>query len=217
EQAQESKTEAEKALESKDDVRAELDVLLEKVQSLYLKCGLSEMTTKAMIKPTEKEEGKEEEKKEEEIDEGLETDTPKYIEPKDDLLHLQKLEHEKIDDSNALEFNAFIEKKILEYLTLIEYIRMKETASDETPGPLLGADEDEPVISETPLVEYLDTIKPRLLRSKTDLRSISELNRVQTFLPLDQLKSKAMEAIQEIESEEGSDDDESSLRSGKKA
>ncbi|GIZ03454.1 hypothetical protein CEXT_308491 [Caerostris extrusa] len=67
----------------------------------------------------------------------------------------------------------------IQYLDLDSF--KKETASDETPVPILAADEDEPIIPETPLVEYLDTIKPRLLRSKTDLRSISELNRVQTF------------------------------------
>ncbi|CAL1275080.1 unnamed protein product, partial [Larinioides sclopetarius] len=117
-----------------------------------------------------------------------------------EMPQVQEIENKEIDDSNALEFNEKIEKNILEYLVLIEYIRMKESVQEETPGRLIGADEDEPIIEEPPKAEYLDTLQPRQLRSKPELRSISDMHRENVVLPLDQLKSKAVAAVAKMES-----------------
>ncbi|GBM94922.1 hypothetical protein AVEN_69274-1 [Araneus ventricosus] len=159
--AKESKNEADAATESMAEARSELDTLLEKVRSLYLICGSEEMTIPSAEQKNE------------------EADTS-------EIPQVQGIENEEIDDSNALEFNEQIEKKILEYLLLIEYIRMK--------------------VSET------ETYK-----SKPDLRSISDMHREDVVLPLDQLKSKAVAAVAEIESGESTDDDDSTVsKKGKK-
>ncbi|GBM33693.1 hypothetical protein AVEN_139013-1 [Araneus ventricosus] len=46
----------------------------------------------------------------------------------------------------------------------LENMKAEESVREETPGRLIGADEDEPIIEEPPKVEYLDTIQPRQLR-----------------------------------------------------
>ncbi|KAF8795223.1 hypothetical protein HNY73_003096 [Argiope bruennichi] len=189
--AKESKAEADASIENMNEARAELDNLLEKVHSLYLKCGSEEMTIPSA-----------EQKKEAEISE---------------IPQMQGIENQEINDSNALDFNEKVEKKILEYLMLIEYIRMKESVQEETPIRLAGADEDELSIEEPPKVEYLDTIQPRRLKSKPDLHCISDMYREDVVLPLDQLKSKAVTAVAEIESGESTEDDDlTAQRKGKK-
>ncbi|GFT83077.1 hypothetical protein TNCV_629101 [Trichonephila clavipes] len=174
-----SRSEADAAMESKDQARDELNELLQKVQSLYLKCT-SDMKTKPST----------DQKDEEETDESVVSEKEETVD---------KLQDEEIDDSNAVDFNENFERKILELLTLLEYIRMKERGEVEK-EPQLGQDEDEPIIEEPPEVDYLDTISPRSLRSKIDLQCLSDLHHTSDALPLDQLKSKAVTAVSEIES-----------------
>ncbi|GFY60329.1 hypothetical protein TNIN_247541, partial [Trichonephila inaurata madagascariensis] len=100
-----SRSEADAAMESKDEAREELNELLQKVESLYLKCT-SDMKTKPST----------DQKDEEETDKSVVSEKEETVD---------KLQDEEIDDLNAVDFNENFERKLLELLTLLEYIRMK--------------------------------------------------------------------------------------------
>ncbi|GFR01795.1 uncharacterized protein TNCT_137931 [Trichonephila clavata] len=102
---EQSQSEADAAMVSKDQARGELNELLQKVHSLYLKCT-SDMKAKLST----------DQKDEEEADESLGSEKEETIDT---------LQDKEIDDSNAVDFNENFERKVLELLTLLEYIRMK--------------------------------------------------------------------------------------------
>ncbi|GFT85505.1 hypothetical protein NPIL_693721 [Nephila pilipes] len=99
--AAQSRSEADESVETKDQARGELNALLEKIKSLYLQSTSANMKSKQYI------------------EEPVESDVSEKIEARDTL------EGQGIDDSNAVDFKENLERKILELLMLVEYIRMK--------------------------------------------------------------------------------------------